>query len=87
MFDYVTGCDLEKYCIEDEYGAVHKFEFVNNVPLNDSRSDIVVNFLNYNETDVKGKVKRFTWASDFVLSKANVYRIMRGGRAGWKIEK
>ncbi|MFT4694087.1 MAG: hypothetical protein ACI8TE_000987 [Francisella sp.] len=66
---------------------VHKFEFVNNAPLNDSRSEIVVNFLNYKETDVKGKVKRFTWVSDLVLSKANVYKIMRGGRAGWKIEK
>jgi hypothetical protein len=48
---------------------------------------LVVNFLNYKETDVKGKVKRFTWVSDLVLSKANVYKIMRGGRAGWKIEK
>lgn len=29
---------------------------------------------------------RFTWVTDIAITKANAYRIMRAGRARWKIE-
>ena len=34
----------------------------------------------------KGKQQHFSWVTDFLLSKKNVYKIMRGGHACWKIE-
>jgi len=48
--------------------------------------DHLVNVLEYWEIDANGKVQHFSWITDFVLTPDNVYDIMRGGRARWKIE-
>jgi hypothetical protein len=66
-------------------GLVHRFRFVNQVPLNASNADVRVNFIEYWER--RGDtVQHFSWVTDFRVSKGNVYRLMRGGRARWKIE-
>jgi len=66
-------------------GVVHRFSFINQMPLNKSNPDILVNFVEYWETS-KGKTRHFSWVTDFTISKLNVFSIMRGGRARWKIE-
>jgi DDE family transposase len=66
-------------------GVVHRFRFVNAVPLNASNADIRVNFIEYWEIGAD-KVQHFSWVTDLRVSKRNVYRLMRGGRARWKIE-
>ena len=66
-------------------GVVHRFRFVNDMPLNESRSDVRVNFIEYWEVS-PDKVQHFSWVTDFRVNKANVYKLMRGGRARWKIE-
>jgi hypothetical protein len=66
-------------------GVVHRFRFVNDVPLNASRADVRVNFIEYWEIG-KNKVQHFSWVTDLRVSKRNVYKLMRGGRARWKIE-
>ena len=66
-------------------GIVHHFRFINDMPLNDSRSDVRVNFIEYWEVS-KDKVQHFSWVTDFRVNKYNVYKLMRGGRARWKIE-
>jgi len=59
--------------------------WLNELPINASHQDFLVNLLEYLE--VNGEVtKRFCWVTDIALSEANVYRIMRAGRARWKIE-
>lgn len=65
----------------------HHFRFCNSVPLNASNPDVLVNVLEYWEfdRDLK-KVQHFSWISDFLLTEENVWDIMRGGRARWKIE-
>jgi hypothetical protein len=68
-----------------EKGTVHRFEWVNEVPLNASNPDLLVNFLAYWEVGKK-KPQHFTWITDFALNPDTVYPIMRGGRARWKIE-
>lgn len=66
-------------------GIVHRFRFVNQVPLNASNADMHVNFIEYWE--VQGaKVQHFSWVTDIRVTPRNVYRLMRGGRARWKIE-
>lgn len=72
---------------------VHKFFFVNGVPLNKGNQDLLVNFLEYSEItlDVAGhevpeKEKHFGWITDLEITRENVYEIMRGARARWKIE-
>ncbi|HEY5866780.1 MAG TPA: transposase [Candidatus Tectomicrobia bacterium] len=65
--------------------VVHRFRFVNQMPLNASHSDVRVNFIEYWEIGQK-KVQHFSWVTDLRVSQRNVYHLMRGGRARWKIE-
>jgi len=66
-------------------GVVHRFRFVNDVALNTSHRDVRVNFLEYWEVSAR-KVQHFSWVTDLRVSPRNVYHLMRGGRARWKIE-
>lgn len=66
-------------------GVVHRFRFVNAMPLNASRADVRVNFIEYWEI-TQDQVQHFSWVTDLRVSKRNVYKLMQGGRARWKIE-
>ena len=66
-------------------GLVHRFRFVNDVPLNASNPDVRVNFIEYWEMS-DNKVQHFSWVTDLRVNKRNVFHLMRGGRARWKIE-
>src|SRR5262245_59429035 len=66
-------------------GVVHRFRFVNDVPLNASHIEVRVNFIEYWEISAT-KVQHFSWVTDLRVSKRNVFHLMRGGRARWKIE-
>ena len=66
-------------------GVVHRFRFVNDVPLNASNVDVRVNFIEYWEIGAT-KVQHFSWITDLRVNQRNVYTLMRGGRARWKIE-
>lgn len=74
---------------------VLNFKWRNSVPLNDSSSDLLVNFLDFEELThtldkdgniIKTSKKKFTWVTDLKITKDNVYKIMTGGRARWRIE-
>jgi hypothetical protein len=63
------------------------FAIVRDVPLNGSNADVrvtVVRCLEENEAD--GTTQMFTWITDLEVTKANVWQVMRAGRARWKIE-
>jgi len=66
-------------------GLVHRFRFVNDMPLNGSRKDVRVNFIEYWEVG-QTQVQHFSWVTDLRVNRRNVYKLMRGGRARWKIE-
>ena len=66
-------------------GVIHRFRFVNEVPLNASNVDVRVNFIEYWEIG-DAKVQHFSWVTDLRVSTRNVFHLMRGGRARWKIE-
>jgi hypothetical protein len=65
--------------------VVHRFRFINQVPLNASNAAVQVNFIEYWEIG-QNKVQHFSWVTDIRVSQRNVYQLMRGGRARWKIE-
>ena len=65
---------------------IHFYRFINQVPLNQSRQDLLVNFLEYWQVDKNNKVTRFSWVTDLTITPENVEEIMRAGRARWKIE-
>jgi hypothetical protein len=66
-------------------GIIHRFRFLNDVPLNASHPELRVNFLEYWEVHAD-HVQHFSWVTDLPVHHANVETLMRGGRARWKIE-
>ncbi len=86
LFDWVKNIDLEGYSHADSQGKKHVYKFTNGVPLNNTHFETKVNFLEYWETDKKGKVQHFSWITDIPLTRDTVEHVMRGGRARWKIE-
>lgn len=67
-------------------GCYHQFRFLNGTSLNKSNQDVKVNMIEYRQTDAKGKETNFSWVTNIHVSIANIMKIMRGGRARWKIE-
>ena len=61
------------------------FEFLNEVPLNASHPDTLVNVLLYRERR-DGKETKWSWITSIFLTDEIVNDMMRGGRARWKIE-
>ena len=92
LFEYVAAAEqagrVTYYDRNDEAtGLRHRFRFVSDVPLNESNSDLLVNFLECWEWDPdSNKVQHFSWVSDLCVNKGTVYPLMRGGRARWRIE-
>jgi hypothetical protein len=85
LFDWVNTSKCEELSIKRE-GTEHCFKWINDVPLNESNEDIRVNFMEYWEIGEKGKIQHFTWITDIKVTKENIYKLMRGARARWRIE-
>ena len=88
LFEQVALARQEGRTTEFEHregDIVHRFSFVNQMPLNKSNPDILVNFIEYWEVG-KDKTQHFSWVTDFTITKQNAFPIMRGGRARWKVE-
>jgi hypothetical protein len=63
----------------------HRFRFASDLPLNESKADLRVNFLECWEWN-QDTVQHFSWVTDLRVNKGTVYQLMRGGRARWRIE-
>lgn len=63
----------------------HRFRFASDMPLNESKADLRVNFLECWEWN-QDTVQHFSWVTDLRVNKGTVYQLMRGGRARWRIE-
>jgi hypothetical protein len=77
------GGNLE---LTDDKGRIHRYRWVNQVPLNGSKNADDVNFFQY-ELVNKGKVTyKNSWVTDITIDEHNVVDLVKGGRARWKIE-
>ena len=89
LFGYIEGKrqrkQLKTYTFT-ENGIKHEFEYVNNVLLCNSHPDTRVNFIQYTQTDTKGKKTTFTWITNIKIAENKLVAIMKAGRARWKIE-
>jgi hypothetical protein len=91
LFEHLQAAEeagrIEVLTLDDPAtGVLHHFRFRNGEPLNESNADELVNVLEYWEIHPQGQVQHFSWISDCLLGADNVWDIMRGGRARWKIE-
>lgn len=82
-----TRGDLSDVSIidRDNPKITHRFRFMNEVSLNQANLDVKVNVLEYWQYSDK-KTLHFSWVTDFTITKNNLFILMRGGRARWKIE-
>jgi hypothetical protein len=91
LFDYVAAAHAEglmtEYECVDPHDAqiIHRFRFLDEVPLNQSHLDVLVTFVEYWQVGPKA-TKHFSWVTDLSVTTDNVYAIMRGGRARWRVE-
>jgi len=72
--------------VDPATGVLHHFRWHQRVPLNESNPDELVNVLEYWAIQADGSILYFSWITDWSLTADNVYAVMRGGRARWKIE-
>jgi hypothetical protein len=105
LFDWVNSLDHEDIKthttshfegIKIKKKITYNFKWYNGAPLNDSNSELLINFLDFEEVTetfdkkgeniVKTSKKKFTWVTDLKITKDNVYKLMTGGRARWRIE-
>lgn len=88
LFNHVAQKKADGETVEfemTEKETTHRFHFINNVPLNESNPDLLINFLEYWEITAKGE-KHFSWVLDLSIHQTNAYAYMRGGRSRWKTE-
>jgi hypothetical protein len=86
LFDWFKNLEKNEYEFIDKKRTKHKFNFANELPLNYQNDNLKVNFLEYWETDSKGKSKHFTWITNVKITINNVFKIMKGGRSRWRVE-
>ena len=86
LFEWVNSskCSVHEHVTKD--GTTHKYRYLNNAPLNNLHQEFKVNFIEYWETNKKGKKQHFCWVTDMLITDDNCYDIMRGGRSNWRIE-
>ena len=85
LFQWVSGISLDTLEIVID-GISYTFKWVNQIPLNDTHPDLLINFLDCVVDDPKAGQKHFSWVTNILITKENVYQLSRGGRAKWKIE-
>ena len=91
LFEWVSeliqlddGGSLE---LGDEKGRRHRYQWVNQVPLNSTKDADLVNFFQYQLVAKSGKVTyKNSWVTDIKINENNVATLVKGGRARWKIE-
>ncbi len=72
---------------KDERGRVHRYEWINEMPLNGNKETIFVNYFEYWIINDEGKVTYHnSWVTDFKVEQDNVSKLVRIGRCRWKIE-
>lgn len=87
LFELLESSEKAAYHeVWTDNGCCPQFRFLNGVSLNKSNPDVIVNVLEYRQTDLKGKETNFSWVTNIKLTHTNVFKIIRGGRARWKIE-
>jgi hypothetical protein len=70
----------------DDREKMHFFRFVNQIPLNKSNPDLLINLLEYWQIDKDEKITKFSWVTDIPITEENVFQLMQAGRARWKVE-
>ena len=90
LYDFIDGCEFERHEVKVRKGKTHetrRYRFIEKVPLRDGEDAMLVNWIGFEISDAKGRVKYKTaFVTSLTVTKANVAEIVACGRARWKIE-
>lgn len=86
IFQWKEASEISYHEFYDEYGNIHKYRFVNGMPLNGVHPDTKTNAFEHTIISPKGEEKKGTWITNIHITTENIHQLMRGGRARWKIE-
>jgi hypothetical protein len=75
-----------EYLDHEDRKKAHFFRFINQIPLNMSNPELLVNVLEYWQIDKDEKFTKFSWVTDIPITEENVFQLMKAGRARWKVE-
>lgn len=90
LFEWVKG--VTKVVKMTVGRNTYTFEYENDVPINDTPNAPKVNFLRCDWIELQGKNGKkesrgsCSWVTSHEITVENLYNLMRGGRARWKIE-
>ncbi len=71
---------------QDHKGRTHIYEWINDVPLNDNKKTVMVNYFEYWIKDGGRIAYHNSWVTDFSVDDENVEELVRIGRSRWMIE-
>jgi len=71
---------------KDAKGRTHVYEWINEVPLNDNKKTVMVNYFEYRIMDKEKIVYHNSWVTDLPLDGNNIKELVKIGRCRWKIE-
>ena len=78
---------MKVFSVKTKDGKKHITKYANGLIINGANPDIKVNFIHFEEHDLKtGKVKIFNWVTDITINAENYPKIVKAGRGRWKIE-
>ena len=85
LFDAYRHAKITEYVIT-KGDVTHTYKFANNLPINDTHHDVLVNFVEYREVKNNKTIYYSSWVTDINLTIANIANVVKGARCRWKIE-
>jgi hypothetical protein len=90
LTEYVEGAkalqETSRSHATDPKGKVHRYEWVNGVPLNGNGDAPCVNWISYETYDGAKRTYHNAWVTDILITEKNIEMLARIGRCRWKIE-
>jgi hypothetical protein len=85
LFKQYKSINCSTYKVEDGKRTI-TYKFYNQLSLNETHKDVMVNFVEYIEVEDK-KVKFYSsWITDIHLTELNIVSVVEGARCRWHIE-
>lgn len=78
--------EVSRLEIKDQKGRLHRYEWINEMPLNDNKNTLWVNYFEYWIMEGDKVNYHNSWITDFMIDDRNVKKLVRIGRCRWKIE-
>ncbi len=81
-----SGKTVEFEKKDEKTGIIKGYRYANDVSLNSTHKDLLVNFIDYWEIHPNGKEYMYACVTDLSITANNVDQIVRAGRSRWKVE-